>query len=134
MLIGPLVGRASDRFGILSTFTFGSIVGIVMAIVYTNLGITPLWLVILVNALMFVGIFSRMIPSQALMTAIPGAREPWLIHVGERIDAADRRRVRLDRCRHDRRANGRRKTSALRRPRLRDVGNRDHRARDDVLH
>ena len=71
MLIGPLVGRASDRFGILPTFTFGSIVGIIMAIVYTNLGITPLWLVILVNALMFVGIFSRMIPSQALMTAIP---------------------------------------------------------------
>ncbi len=42
-----------------------------MVVIYTNLGITPLHTVILVNALMFLGIFSRMVPAQALMSAVP---------------------------------------------------------------
>jgi predicted MFS family arabinose efflux permease len=71
MFTGPLVGRAADRFGKFNTLLFGAAVSIVMVLVYTNLGPTPLPLVILVNAVMFVGIFSRMIPSQALMSAIP---------------------------------------------------------------
>ncbi len=68
---GPLVGRASDSFGKFNTFLFGTILSIVMVITYTHLGTTPLPMVIAVNAIMFVGIFSRMIPSQALMSAIP---------------------------------------------------------------
>lgn len=73
ILIGPLVGRASDRFGKFNTFIFGSLLSMVMVIVYTHLGVTPLHMVILVNTVMFIGIFSRMIPSQALMSAIPSA-------------------------------------------------------------
>jgi predicted MFS family arabinose efflux permease len=42
-----------------------------MVIIYTNLGVTPLWLVITVNVLLFVGISSRMISASAMMTAIP---------------------------------------------------------------
>ena len=42
-----------------------------MVLVYTHLGHVSLTTVILVTVLMFVGIFSRMIPSQALMSAIP---------------------------------------------------------------
>jgi predicted MFS family arabinose efflux permease len=71
MFIGPLVGRASDRFGNFSIFVFGSVMSVVMVLIYTNMGVTPLPWVIAVNALMFVGIFSRMIPSQSLMTSIP---------------------------------------------------------------
>src|ERR1700710_1153081 len=71
IFIGPLVGRASDAFGKFPTFAFGSIVSIVMVLVYTHLGQVSLTVVILVNVLMFVGIFSRMIPSQALISAIP---------------------------------------------------------------
>jgi predicted MFS family arabinose efflux permease len=71
IFIGPIVGRASDRFGKFPTFIFGSVFGMIMVVIYTNLGVTPLHIVILVNALMFLGIFSRMIPSQALMSAIP---------------------------------------------------------------
>ncbi|MGZ5279887.1 MAG: MFS transporter [Pseudobdellovibrionaceae bacterium] len=71
IFIGPLVGKASDRFGNFNTFVFGSFFGMIMVVIYTNLGVSPLHIVILVNALMFVGIFSRMIPSQALMSAIP---------------------------------------------------------------
>ncbi|MBC8034372.1 MAG: hypothetical protein H7Y03_09510 [Chitinophagaceae bacterium] len=39
--------------------------------IYTNLGITPLWLAILVNVVLFMGITSRMISASALMTAVP---------------------------------------------------------------
>ena len=68
---GPLVGRASDAFGKYPTFVFGSAMSIVMVLIYTHLGHVSLTTVIVVNVLMFVGIFSRMIPSQALISAIP---------------------------------------------------------------
>jgi predicted MFS family arabinose efflux permease len=68
---GPLVGRASDRFGKFPTFVFGSAMSIVMVTIYTHLPPVTLAVAITVNVLMFVGIFSRMIPSQALITAIP---------------------------------------------------------------
>jgi predicted MFS family arabinose efflux permease len=68
---GPLVGRASDTFGKFPTFVFGSGVSVVMVLIYTHLGQVTLTTAILVNVLMFVGIFSRMIPSQALISAIP---------------------------------------------------------------
>lgn len=68
---GPLVGRASDRFGKFPVFVFGSAVSVIMVLIYTHLGQVSLTTVIVVNVLMFVGIFSRMIPSQALISAIP---------------------------------------------------------------
>jgi predicted MFS family arabinose efflux permease len=71
IFIGPLVGRASDAFGKFPTFAFGSAVSVVMVLIYTHLGQVSLTTAIVVNVLMFVGIFSRMIPSQALISAIP---------------------------------------------------------------
>ncbi|MBR1145340.1 MFS transporter [Bradyrhizobium sp. AUGA SZCCT0431] len=71
IFIGPLVGRASDAFGKFPTFAFGSAVSVVMVLIYTHLGHVSLTTAIIVNVLMFVGIFSRMIPSQALISAIP---------------------------------------------------------------
>lgn len=71
IVIGPTVGRAADKFGKYPIFVFGSLVSMVTVVIYTNMGVNPLAIVILINAVMFVGIFSRMIPSQALMSAIP---------------------------------------------------------------
>lgn len=71
IVMGPLVGRASDAFGKYPTFVFGSVVSVIMVSIYTHLGQVSLLTAITVNVLMFVGIFSRMIPSQALMSAIP---------------------------------------------------------------
>jgi predicted MFS family arabinose efflux permease len=71
IVTGPAVGRLSDKIGKFKTFAFGAAVTIVMVLIYTNMGQSPFWLVVTVNAVMFVGIFSRMIPSQALMSAIP---------------------------------------------------------------
>jgi predicted MFS family arabinose efflux permease len=68
---GPLVGRLSDRFGKYPTFMFGTAMSVVMVLIYTHLGHVSLTVAITVNVLMFVGIFSRMIPSQALISAIP---------------------------------------------------------------
>ena len=75
IFIGPLVGRASDAFGKFPTFVFGSAVSVVMVLIYTHLGHVSLTTAIIVNVLMFVGIFSRMIPSQALISAIPDASQ-----------------------------------------------------------
>src|SRR6201996_1081904 len=71
IFIGPLVGRLSDTFGKFPTFAFGSVLSITMVLIYTHLGQVSLSVAILVNVLLFVGIFSRMIPSQALISAIP---------------------------------------------------------------
>jgi predicted MFS family arabinose efflux permease len=71
IVTGPLIGRASDRFGKWRTFLFGTMMTILMVLIYTNLGPTPLWLVVAVNAFLFVGIFSRMIPAQAFLSTIP---------------------------------------------------------------
>jgi predicted MFS family arabinose efflux permease len=68
---GPLVGRASDAFGKFPVFVFGTAMSVIMVLIYTHLGQVSLTTVIIVNVLMFVGIFSRMIPSQALISAIP---------------------------------------------------------------
>lgn len=68
---GPLIGRAADRFGKYQTFCFGSAISILMVAIWTNMGPTPLWLVIVVNVFLFVGIFSRIIPSQALLSSVP---------------------------------------------------------------
>jgi predicted MFS family arabinose efflux permease len=71
IVMGPLVGRASDAFGKYPTFVFGSVVSVIMVLIYTHLGPVSLTTAIVVNVLMLVGIFFRMIPSQALMSAIP---------------------------------------------------------------
>lgn len=71
VLMGPLIGRSADRFGKFHVFLFGALVTIPMVVVYTNMGTSPIHWVILVNIIFFVGIFSRTIPSQALISAIP---------------------------------------------------------------
>lgn len=71
ILIGPLVGRLADRIGQYRMFVIGSVISILLVVYYTHMSISPLFLVVLVNVVMFLGIFSRMIPSQALVSAIP---------------------------------------------------------------
>lgn len=68
---GPAIGRAADRFGKFRVFTLGTALSIVMVLIYTHLGPVSLPVLILINAVLFVGIFSRMIPSQALMSSVP---------------------------------------------------------------
>lgn len=74
VFMGPLAGRAADRYGKFPVFMFGTVLTIVMVMYYTHLGETPLWAVMAINVLLFTGIFSRIVPSQALMSAVPEPR------------------------------------------------------------
>ena len=75
IIIMPIIGRLSDRIDKFKIFTVGSIWAIIMVVVYTNIGVTPLWLVIALNMLLFMGIMSRMVPSSILTTAIPDMKD-----------------------------------------------------------
>jgi len=71
MIAGPFIGKLSDGIGKYKMFVIGSCISIVMVIVCCNLSITPLWVVIILNSIMFIGISSRIISSSALISAIP---------------------------------------------------------------
>ncbi|MEZ4992824.1 MAG: MFS transporter [Saprospiraceae bacterium] len=71
MIGGPFLGKLTDRIGKMSMFVIGSTLSLVLVLYYTNLGITPLWFLIVLNAVLFLGITSRMISSSALTTAVP---------------------------------------------------------------
>jgi len=71
ILTGPAIGKWSDKIGKYTIFVVGSLISIAMVAIYTNLGITPLWLIIILSILLYIGISSRMISSSALMTAVP---------------------------------------------------------------
>ena len=71
IVTGPLIGKAADAWGKMPVFFAGSILTSIMVLIYTHLGPVPMLAVVAVNVIMFVGIFSRMIPYQALASAVP---------------------------------------------------------------
>ena len=71
IVTGPLIGRASDAFGKLRVFGFGCAVTIVMVAIYTHLSAVGLGTLVTVMVLLQIGIFSRMISSAALTSALP---------------------------------------------------------------
>ncbi len=75
ILFGPLSGKLSDKLGKYKVFVGGSIISIIMVLIYTHLSVTPLWLVIALNVILFAGITARMISASSLMTAIPETKD-----------------------------------------------------------
>ena len=71
MAIGPLIGQGADRYGKFPVFVFGALVTIPGVLYYTNMGPSSLWHLIPVQVIFFIGIFSRTIPAQALISALP---------------------------------------------------------------
>ncbi|MEQ1724048.1 MAG: MFS transporter, partial [Pseudobdellovibrio sp.] len=71
IFVGPLVGKAADKYGKFKVFSWGAVFTILTVNIFTHLEVTPLWIVIFINVVMFASIFSRMIPSQALISSIP---------------------------------------------------------------
>jgi predicted MFS family arabinose efflux permease len=69
------VGKAADTFGKLRVFYVGTALTIVMVLIYTHLRVSTLVVVTVINVVLFIGIFSRMIRSSADVA-------------GPRIDAA----------------------------------------------
>jgi predicted MFS family arabinose efflux permease len=75
MAAGPLLGNLSDVLGTFKVFTLGSVLALVIILIYCNLGLTPFWLVVVLNILLMMGVLSRIISSSALITAIPETNE-----------------------------------------------------------
>lgn len=71
MIAGPFIGKLSDSIGSMKVFTAGSMLTIVIVVIYCNFGVTPLWIIVLMSVVMFVGITSRMVSSTALVSAVP---------------------------------------------------------------
>ncbi|WP_159467560.1 MFS transporter [Dyadobacter sp. 3J3] len=71
LVASPIMGKLSDKIGKFKMFIIGSLITSIMTLIYCNLGITPLWIIIIINILLFVGISGRMIAASALMTAVP---------------------------------------------------------------
>lgn len=75
MIMGPIIGKASDKFGKYNLFVIGSIWSIIMVIYYCNLSVVPLWVVFVANSLLFLGVTARMISSSALLSGVPEPRD-----------------------------------------------------------
>jgi predicted MFS family arabinose efflux permease len=75
MFSAPLIGKLSDSVGKYVVFCICSTILILTIVIYCNLGITPLWLVIVFSILMFTNVSGRMISSMALITAVPEAAD-----------------------------------------------------------
>jgi predicted MFS family arabinose efflux permease len=71
IIIMPIVGKLSDRIDKFKLFTIGTLVACCMVLIYTNLSVTPIWVVIIINMILFMGIMSRIVPATALNSAIP---------------------------------------------------------------
>jgi len=71
LFASPMIGKLSDKIGKYKMFIIGSVITSIMTLIYCNLGVTPLWIIIILNVFLFVGITARMISASALMTAVP---------------------------------------------------------------
>jgi predicted MFS family arabinose efflux permease len=75
LIFMPLVGKLSDRYDKFKIFAIGSVWAVIFTLIYTNLSVTPLYAIITLNILLFMGISSRMIPSATLTSAIPNLQD-----------------------------------------------------------
>lgn len=71
LFTGPLAGHLADTIGKFRVFIFGSVFALVFILIYTHLGPSPLLLVIVLNACLYIGVSTRMISAQSLLTAVP---------------------------------------------------------------
>ena len=75
LFTGPLIGKWSDKIGKFRMFIWGTLSAAILVTILTHLSITPLWEVLVINTLMYIAVFSRMIPSQALVSGVPEMKD-----------------------------------------------------------
>jgi predicted MFS family arabinose efflux permease len=75
IVFGPLVGRLSDKVGKFRMFCLGTLLAMAMVAIYCNMGVTPLLLVVVVNVIMFLGVSTRIISANALISAVPSPQD-----------------------------------------------------------
>lgn len=75
LIVMPLMGVLSDRYNKFIIFTLGSLLALAVVIFYTNQGPIPLWAVVLINIVMFIGIMGRAVPASTLNTSVPAMQD-----------------------------------------------------------
>lgn len=75
LVVMPLMGRLADSIDKYTLFLIASFWMMILVVCYTNLGPTPFWLALALNIAMMIGIIGRMVPSMALMSAIPAMQD-----------------------------------------------------------
>lgn len=75
LITGPIVGLLSDKLGKFNLFLGGSILSVIMIVIYTNLGESSMTTVVAINSIMWVGISSRIISSSALISGVPEMKD-----------------------------------------------------------
>jgi predicted MFS family arabinose efflux permease len=75
LIIMPLVGKLSDKVDKFRIFTIACLWMVAIVLIYTQLSVTPFWLVVVLNILMMGGVMGRMVPSTALVTGIPAMQD-----------------------------------------------------------
>jgi predicted MFS family arabinose efflux permease len=75
IIAGPYIGKLSDKLGKYRIFCLGSLLGMIVVMIYCNLGETSLAGVIVINIVLFAAITMRMISSQALASAMPDLQD-----------------------------------------------------------
>lgn len=71
LVIMPFMGKLADKVDKFRLFAVSCFWMIAVVLIYTRFSASPLWLVIVFNILMMVGITGRMVPSTAMVTAVP---------------------------------------------------------------
>lgn len=74
LVFTPIFGRLSDVYGKFKVFALGSSAAAILIYFYTNLNVTPLYIVIALFTTLTIAVSSRMSPSSALISAVPEAR------------------------------------------------------------
>jgi predicted MFS family arabinose efflux permease len=75
IVIMPFIGKLADKIDKFKMFVAAAILMIVVVVVYTHMQVTPLWIIMVVNVFMMIGIMSRMVPAGALITGIPEMKD-----------------------------------------------------------
>lgn len=70
-----IVGKFSDIYPLKSVFLVGTLITIIMTLIYTNLVPVPIWIIVLINIVLFTGTNGRLIPAMTLNTAIPEQKD-----------------------------------------------------------
>ena len=75
LILMPLMGRLSDKINKVKLFGYSTAALVVICLVYTNLGLTPFFIVLIINILMMSSITSRIVPSTTLISMVPESND-----------------------------------------------------------
>ena len=68
----PLIGRLTDKYGVMRVFTIVMFLSFIPTIIITNLKVVPLWVAICFTTMFFVFASGRMISPNTIITAAAG--------------------------------------------------------------